>query len=306
MRIDFDPVDHSYTSEYGQIFIPVTTLCSITPRAVNYNSLPNRKAVEEARERGSFIHKEIEDFVKYGTEGMSEVFQWFKRILYPMFTDWQSEVLVYSDSGETAYAGQIDLVARNKDRYIIIDLKNGGHSTVDYQTSFYARAYAENHNIDINLIDRACIDARIESHIEFFRVRVVPDEWLDDVLKCYAYELPYIEPLPVLKGFTEAQISQLMKLEAYVSTLESELEKMKNERDDFRNKLFVAMNDAMIDTFELPTVRITRVKDTESDSFDSKSFKAENPELYKKYLTKIRKKGYLKVTLRDITKKETK
>lgn len=306
MNVIFDPVDHSYTTEYGQILVPVTKLCGTTPRAVNYDSLPNKQAVEDARERGHFIHKEIEDFIKLGIEGISEVFQWFKKVLYPMFTDWQSEVLVYSVSGATAYAGQIDLVAKNKDRYIIIDLKNGGHSTVDYQTSFYARAYAENNGIDINLIDRACIDARNEDSIDFFRVRAISDKWLDDVLMCYANDLPYIEPLPVLKGFTETQISQLMKLESYVSNIEADLKRLKNERDSFREQLFTAMNDALVDTFELPSVRITRVKESESEGFDEKKFKSENPELYKKYQTKTRKKGYLRVTLRDITKKETK
>lgn len=307
MRIDFDPVDHSYTTEYGQPLVPVTTLCGLTPRAVDYDKIPNKKAVENARERGSFIHKEIEDFIKTGVEGMSEVCKWFKRTLYPMFTNWQSEVIVYHIDGNKAYAGQVDLIAQDKKgKYIIIDLKNGGHSTVDYQTSFYAKAFAEMNGLDAQDIDRACIDAHNEDDIEFFRVRQIPDAWLEDLIDCYFSDMPYTEPLPTLKGFSTAQISHLMELEAYISTIEKDLDKLKTQRENFRSQLLTAMTDAMVDTFELPSVKVTRVKESDSEKFNTIKFKKDHPTLYKKYTTTERKKSYLKVTLRDITKKESK
>ena len=303
MQIIFDEVDHSYTSEYGQVFVSVTRICKKTPRAVDFSSLPNKEAVERARERGKMIHSEVEDFVKKGIVGITKVVAWFQRVLYPMFTDWESEVIVYSEEETLPYAGTIDLICRNRDRWLLIDLKNGGHETVDYQLTLYKRAFCRNRNIDPDLVDLACIDARDEEAISFFRVRTIVESWILDLLTCYANDLPYVEPLPTLKGFDSVQVAKLMQLESYITSVEAFIKQAQNERDSYREKLFQAMDEAMVDTFEIGSLKVTRVKPTTQASFDSAKFKTEHKDLYEQYQTTIRKKGYLKVTVRDITAK---
>lgn len=304
MEIYFDATDHSYTSEYGQVFIPVTTICGHTPRAVDFRSLPRQDVIRKSAERGSMIHGEIEAFIKHGAVGVSKTFEWFRQVLYPLYTDWQSEVIIYVEEGALPYAGTIDLIARFKDRWIIIDLKTGGHETVDYQLSLYKRGFCIRNGIDPSIVDLACIDARDEDNIKVFNVRQIPDAWLDDLLDCVAQDLPYSEPLPALKGVSEAQLVTLTQLERYISTIEAELKSYQDKRDEYREKLFKAMNDALVDTFEFGSLKVTRVEGSTSTSFDSAKFKKEHKDLYEKYTKTTQKSGYLKVTVRDITKKE--
>lgn len=307
-EIFFDPIDHSYTDSYGQIYVPVTTICKNTPRAVDFSKLPNRKAVEQARTRGTMIHAELEAFVKNGEEGITLPMQWFKNVLYPMFKDWESEVIVYSDEESCPYAGTIDLIAKypKKERWIIIDLKNGGHETVDYQESLYKRALCKMRGLNPDDVDLACIDARDEEAIRFFQVRTIPKEWLDDLLDCCANDMPFVEPFPTLKGFDSVQMAKLAELESYISSVEANLKTLQDARDEYRKKLLLAMENVLVDTFEFGSIKVTRVKETTSESFDTKKFKEENKELYEKYKTTIRKKGYLKMTIRDATEKEKK
>ena len=304
MEVIFDPVDHSYTSEYGQEFVPVTEICSLTPRAIDFRRLPNQEAVKASAERGTFIHGEFESFIKTGEIGISKAFEWFYRVLYPMFTDWESEVLVYSDDESTPYAGMIDLICKNEDSYLIIDLKNGGHETVDYQLNLYKRAFCKRRNIDPALVDLACIDAHDEDAINFFRVRTIADSWLDNLLECYSLDIPYTEPLPSLAGFNETQIAELMSIEQYITAIERDLDLLKIKQMEYRDSLFKAMDDALIDTFECGSIKVTRVRETTSKSFDSKAFKADHADLYEQYQKDIRKRGYLKITIRDVTAKE--
>lgn len=304
MEIFFDEIDHSYVSEYGQVFTPVTTIVGKTPRAVDFSRLPNKEAVRASANRGTMIHGELEAFVKRGEVGITKTLEWFKRVLYPLFTDWESEVIVYSDKEDAPYAGTIDLICRDKDSWVIIDLKTGGHETVDYQTSLYKRAFCKRRGIDPDKVRLACIDAHDEDAINFFGVRTISEAWLDNLLTCYAYDMPYSEPLPTLKGFNETQIQNLMGIESYISAIEMDLKKLTEERDRYREELFKAMDDALVDTFEMGSIKVTRVKETTSKSFDSKAFKADHADLYEQYTKDVRKKGYLKVTIRDVTAKE--
>ena len=305
MQMIFDSEDHTYTSEYGQIFTPVTKIIAITPRAVDFRRLPNQKAVNASADRGKIIHAELEAFIKRGEKGITFTLEWFIRVLYPLFTNWESEVIVYSDEESCPYAGTIDLICYDpkSDKWLLIDLKTGGHETVDYQLSLYKRAFCIRRNIDPEKVELACIDAQDEHAINFFRVRTILKSWLDNLLLCFANDIPFVEPLPSLKGFSETQIANLMGVEQYISTIEKDLKKLKAMQSEYREQLYTAMENALVDTFECGSIKVTRVKETTSKNFDTESFKTDHADLYAEYTKEIRKKGYLKVTVRDVTKK---
>ena len=304
MNLIFDEIDHSYTSEYGQIFVPVTSVISITPRAVDFSKLPRQDAIKKASLRGSMIHQEIEDFIKLGVDGISKTFLWFKQTLFPLFEQWECEVMVYSENEKTPYAGHIDLVCYNRTdgRWLIIDLKTGGHATVDYQTSLYKRALCKMRGIDPELVDLACIDASDEDKISFFKVRTIPASWLDELLDCYASGLPYIEPLPALTGVDRTVLANLSEVESYITLVEADLDRLKTEQASYKSQIYKAMESALVDSFEFGLLKITRVKPSTQTGFDKEQFKKDDPKAYEKYVTTIPKAGYLKITVRDITK----
>ena len=102
MNIYFDPTDHTYTSEYGKEYTPVTKICGITPRAVNFRALPNQGRIQKAASRGTLLHEELQKFVETGDKGLFPTTDWFAQNLFPKFKNWESEVVVYSDEEDEA------------------------------------------------------------------------------------------------------------------------------------------------------------------------------------------------------------
>ena len=109
----------------------------------------------------------------------------------------------------------------------------------------------------------------------------------------------------------ELQPKELIELSNQVALLETKLagfNELKKQYDDFKLKLFEAMEEYNVKTW--PTnngTRITRIATTEDKvetikEFNVEKFKTENVETYNKYvesreITKKGKKGYVKITL---------
>lgn len=71
----FDPSEHAYTHD-GKVLPAVTRLIS---SGDEYANIP-RFILDRAAEKGTAVHKEIEDYIKTGSDGFSHEFFEFKRI----------------------------------------------------------------------------------------------------------------------------------------------------------------------------------------------------------------------------------
>ena len=314
----FDPTDHSYTSEYGKEYVPVTKVISITPRAVDFRSLPFQDRVKKAAERGSMLHAEIQQFIDNGDIGLFPSTEWFSLNLFPKYTAWESEQIVASDEEYTSYAGTIDAICRDGEDYLLFDFKFGGHETVDYQLSLYKRALCKMRNIEPDKVKLFCVDFHDEENVKVIPVRTIDSQWLDNLLYCYENGEPYTEP--------HQELANMESIESQIVSLERTLSELAELKDKYRKELYQAMRENGIKKFEFGSICASLVGPSMKTEFDLEKFKAENPDINwkdyevikvdtdtkklqkdfpKEFLActceKQARAGYLKITISDST-----
>ena len=89
----------------------------------------------------------------------------------------------------------------------------------------------------------------------------------------------------------------------YITTVEAQMKAIKEQYDAFKNKLLQAMeqNGFVKIESELPNgekIRINYIAESTSETFDSKQFKADMPDLYNEYEKITNKKAYVKIAVK--------
>lgn len=69
----------------------------------------------------------------------------------------------------------------------------------------------------------------------------------------------------------------------YIRAVESRMKKEKEDYDAFKRELLKAMEDNGITKIDTDTVTVSYIGATTRETFDSKAFKADMPELYDEY-----------------------
>ena len=106
--ITFDEATHTYTDN-GKTLVSVTQLLKLANLSPDY-SFVDEETMKRASERGTLIHKEIEDYIKNGEVGFTEELYAF--IDYLKENDLEpiaSELMVHDEE----VAGTVDLILKN-------------------------------------------------------------------------------------------------------------------------------------------------------------------------------------------------
>lgn len=132
--VTFVEETHQYFNEDGNELISVTTLMQKHGLAPSYAGVA-REVLNAKAQRGSHIHKEIEEYIKEGKIGFTaELLNFIKT---PKGEILVSEGLVYND----IVAGTCDLIMYENGEYIISDIKTTYRihkEAVSWQLSIYA------------------------------------------------------------------------------------------------------------------------------------------------------------------------
>ena len=70
----------------------------------------------------------------------------------------------------------------------------------------------------------------------------------------------------------------------YITAVETQMKALKDQYDQFKSDLLSAMEQYGIVKFESENVRINYIAETTRETFDSKQFKADMPDLYDEYV----------------------
>jgi regulator of replication initiation timing len=70
----------------------------------------------------------------------------------------------------------------------------------------------------------------------------------------------------------------------YITAIETQMKALKEQYDAFKDELLNAMEQNGIVKFESETVRVNYIAETTRETFDSKQFKADMPDLYNEYV----------------------
>lgn len=83
-----------------------------------------------------------------------------------------------------------------------------------------------------------------------------------------------------------------------ITTVENEIKKLKEMQDNYKEQLLKVMEENDILKIEIPELTITRKAPTTRETLDSKSLKADMPEIYDEYVKISDVKGSITIKLK--------
>ena len=83
-----------------------------------------------------------------------------------------------------------------------------------------------------------------------------------------------------------------------ITTIENEIKKLKEMQDNYKEQLLKVMEENDILKIEIPELTITRKAPTTRETLDSKSLKADMPEIYDEYVRLTDVKGSITIKLK--------
>ena len=310
----FNEENHSYTYK-GHIVPSVTTIVQRTIFFDKYRDVPEY-ILKQASEKGSLIHKEIEEYIKLGKVGFTEELDNFIKPFENMIMDY-SFVSSEKQIGDENYAGTIDLKFVNKEgQTCLADIKTTSSLDTEYvawQLSFYAELYEKIYKTHISRLYAIWLR---NGECKITEVVRKSKEEIESVLEAYKDGRAYICESKLLEKFNKNEIVSLANALKHLKALEKFTK-------DFKKQIEEYMVENGIPSYDSPEIRISRGADTITREFSSKtlekidkekfnkynkevisyefdeeSFKNDCPELYNQCLTEKTKKGRFTITLR--------
>lgn len=201
----------------------------------------------------------------------------------------------YLVSDEERYASSIDHVFLDKDGGIVlVDIKRTYKLDVEsvrYQLSIYRRFF-EMQNPDLKVKSLAAIWLHGDEYA-FVPVEPVPDSYIDYLIECDIKDEDFniaaqFSNLPAIVAEKEKAIADIIR----------NIEYEKKQLEYFRQGLYDIMEQNDIKSFRGMHIMLTRVLPTERETFDTRAFKKDYPQIYQEYVKKSPVKGTLKITLK--------
>lgn len=289
--IRFDEAKHRYFDGDNEL-ISVTKLMAKHGLAPDYSGVPERVLRAKA-ERGSLIHKEIEDYIKTGEYGFTkEVGEFVRYIGVAGYLVSASEKVVYNDIA----AGTIDLLLVGENgEHIIADIKTTSsvhHEAVSWQLSIYN-----------NLAEWGAKKFLVFHFDETGSLRVKeekpkPVEEVERLFECERNGEIYTAPkTPAI--IDEMRIAELAEIERIIAEAKRTKEEAEEREKAIKDALIAAMEqNGITEPIEFGGIRITYVAPHEKKTIDSARLKKELPEVAEQYTNTSTVKAAVRITLK--------
>lgn len=290
--IKFDEATHRYFDGEKEL-ISVTTLMRKHGLAPDYSAV--RSDVLQAKaERGTLIHKEIDDLIKKGEIGFTREVAAFDDYMGKIGCDViDNEFVVYND----ICAGTADLLLRDRTGfYIIADIKTTAtlhRDAVAWQLSIYnyldgwkatkGQAFHFNADGELNVVD----------------IQLKPKEEIERLFDCERSGEIYKTELSTID---EKQLTKLQKFESIIAEAEAMKKAAEEQRDEIKAAIMAAMEENGVKTFETDHIKLTYVAPTIRTTIDTAKLKKELPEVAEKYNKTSETKASLRITLKEVKK----
>lgn len=298
MKVVFKETDHTYWLGDKQL-ISVTRLLKKHGLATDYTGI-SEEVLEKAANKGTLVHKEIENYIKNGEVGFTSELSDFIDITAELgFTAEDSEIIL--PAGEIPddkvddyfYAGTADLIGKIGDGYALADLKTT--AKVD------KRAYAW----QLALYERLCgvkFDKLYIFHLgknsKAVPIERITDAEVDRLLECERNGEFYSEPGLVIAN---ELLARAQEAELELKRAEEVKKEAEATAKEYRQKLYEAMQRQNVSSWETAdkSMLITCVAPSTKTSIDSTKLKKEMPEIAAKYSKTSTVSGYVKITIRE-------
>lgn len=295
-RCDFNPENHTYTLVDLTTGEAVKQLKSVTRLLADHNLKPDFSMVDAAvlnakAVRGTLIHKEIEEYIKYGEAGMTSEFQDFIRLcaekhLLPT----ESEFIVYDEN----YAGTIDIGAETPDdKTALCDTKTSAtlhKSSLQWQLSIYARLARKMGRV-VDLLG----GFHLNDDSKYVDVDELPSDEID---KLIAADLAGEMYAPRSIAIAPDMLARIVELDNVITALDTQKKAAQAQYDELKSLLLQAMKDNGVKSYDSERVKVTYIEATTRDGVDVKALKADAPDIYEKYKKASVVKESIKITVR--------
>lgn len=282
--LEFNEEKHEYTLD-GKKLISVTQLMQKHGLAPSYAGV-STEVLNAKAERGSLIHKEIEDFNKSGVIGFTDEMAQFKEYIESnKINVVASEMKLNND----IVAGTCDLILENINDLIIADIKTTYQlhtESVSWQLSIYCYLYTlDKKHLKYDLFKGQAFHFNKEGQLNVVDIPLKPYEDIEELMECERKG-------EIFNSKKDIDTSVVNKL---VAALKKQKE-INAEIDDLKNQLFESVKKC--NGYSNDEITISYVKASTGKTFDSKKFEKEEPDLYNKYLKDSQKKESMRVELK--------
>jgi hypothetical protein len=260
--------------------------------APNYNAVPS-EVLKAKAERGTMIHKEIEDYIKRGKIGFTTELEAFRAYTERngVFVN-KSEFIVNND----IVAGTVDLLTVEEGENIIADIKTTAtlhKDAVAWQLSIYARLYETMTGEKITRGQAYHFDA--EGFLTIVEIPLKPAEEVEKLFECERNGEIYKRELTV----NGVDLAELYAVENMIKQIEEEKKAAEARAADLRAALMDAMEKNSVSSYENELIKITYVAPTTRTAIDQPRLKKEMPEIAEKYAKTSNVKASLRITIKE-------
>ncbi len=282
-----DKLTHTYW--LGELMLQGVTSTLIPRVFPNTYSGVSDDVLEHKAMLGTNGHEAIENTIN--DKPVDETFKQIVDAFSTLFAEQHITPIAteYIVSDETTYASPIDIVGINEDNEVcIIDTKftyKLMEDHVQYQTSIYKRFFEkQNPGIEVKHLYALWIKIDNSYNVQDSALRElkpIAPEVIDNLIECDLNDVPF----DVTQTFGNLP-QKVADVEEYMRNLADEIETKQNEYNLIKEGLIKLMEENDVKSYTSEHIRLTKVASKPKEMFDTKRFKADNPELAKEY-TKI-------------------
>lgn len=292
--IEFNESTHEYFNN-GNKLISVTQLLAKHHLAPDYSEV-DPEILKRKAERGTLIHAEIEDWIKYGKTGISNELILFKNYAYNHdITIRESEKKI----GNDLVAGTCDLIYLENHDLHIADFKTTSVLHIDsvtWQLSLYAYLFLAEENT-LELWNEIKIDAfhfTKDEQLNVVSLKLKPLKEVERLLECERNGEIYKQEVAPFK----ADLQEIKRLEDLIKYLDDQKKAVEEQSKTLKEALIQEMEARDIKTFENDELKITYVAPQARMTIDSTRLKKELPDIAKEYTKITNVKASVRITIK--------
>lgn len=254
-----------------------------------YTAVPE-KILARAAERGHRIHEEIQVYDMFGEISGEEV-KWYADMKKAeRFDVIDSEYLV---TDGTHFASAIDKVIVKDGKVCLADVKTTYELDKEYiswQLSIYKYLFnLLNPDIEVDKLYAIWVRNGATLH----EVEEIPQEEVIELLNCERQGRQYIR-----KDVVTVADEKAIAVVRQMSDVLVEIAELQSKHDEFKRQLEEMFESYGVEKWQTDDFTITRVDGYTKESFDSKKFKDEHPELHKEYVKQTEVKPSIRIKLK--------
>lgn len=283
--IFFDPTSHTYTNEAGDLLIGVTSLMAKHNLGADYSGIPD-SVLRKAAEKGTEIHKEIQDYENGETIFASELIDEYKKLALKFVA---SEYII---SDNILVASAIDMVYEGSapNKVILADIKTTDklhRRPLYWQLGIYRTLFErQNPGIEVESLFCLHIDKKKRKIRGFYPVDGASESEVDALLDAERNGLIYIDEGAIPEAnivLSDEDIAAYISKQEDIAALKAKMDEIQAGLKFYDEQLLAYMNENNLDELAAPGGVFKRKAAYTRSSIDSARLKKVYPQIAEQF-----------------------